>query len=269
MSNPVIVIPCHKPKPTAEEAVSLLQCQKMLGDFPIFMLHPSGMKTNEYESIFPRLQFLAVSPEWMASISAYNKMMISPFIFNTLARYSHILIHEPDAIVLKNELLFWCEQNFDYIGAPWFHSNQKDDFTLKATGNFGLSLIKVSTVNHLFSRNPRWYTYSMITRDFLRGLRGQVSHLKNAWFAIGPQGKLANAAALYKDHCDIFWSYLVPKVDSHFFIAPPEKAIRFAWETHPDKCQRICEDELPFGVHAWSKYDPNLIQAILSKQNQE
>ena len=267
MSNPVIVIPCHKPEPTPEETVALLQCQKILGDFPIFMLHPSGMKISKYETIFPRLQSLTVSPEWMGSISAYNKLMISPFIFNALNRYTHILIHEPDAIVLKNELLFWCNQNFDYIGAPWFNFNRKDDLTLKATGNFGLSLIKVSTVNNLFLRNPRWYTYAMITRDLIRGLRGQITHLNNALFAMGQQGKLANAAALYKDHCDVFWSYLVPKVDPHFLIAPPEKAILFAWETHPDKCQKICKGRLPFGIHAWSKYDPNLIKAILSKQD--
>lgn len=267
MSKPVIVIPCHKPDPTPEERVSLLQCQKILGDFPIVMLHPAGMNISEYEKIFPRLQSLAAVPEWMGSISAYNKLMISPFIFNALDRYTHILIHEPDAIILKNELLFWCEQNFDYIGAPWFRSDKKDDFTLKATGNFGLSLIKVSAVNDLFLRNPRWYTYGMITRDLIRGLRGKANYLKNAFSAIGQHGKLANAAALYKDHCDMFWSYLVPKFHPHFLIAPPEKAILFAWETHPDKCQKICEGLLPFGVHAWSKYDPNLIKVILSKQD--
>ena len=230
------------------------------------MLHPSGMKISKYETIFPRLQSLTVSPEWMVSISAYNKLMISPFIFNALDRYTHILIHEPDAIVLKNELLFWCEQNFDYIGAPWFNSDKKDDFNLKATGNFGLSLIKVSTANNLFLRNPRWYTYSMIFRDLMRGLRGHHTSLQKAWFAAGKSGKVANAADLYSDHCDIFWSYLIPKIDSNFHFAPPDKAIRFSWETHPDKCQKICENQLPFGIHAWAKYDPNLIKALLLKQ---
>ncbi len=266
MSNPVIVIPCHKQDPSAEEKVSLLQCQKILGDFPIYIVHPSGMKTGAYELIFPRLQSLPVSPEWMSSISAYNKLMISPYIFNALQNYTHILIHEPDAIVLKDELIFWCSQNFDYIGAPWFNSDKKDDFTLKATGNFGLSLIKVSTANNLFLKNPRWYTHSMIIRDLIRGLRGQITDLKDAFLAMGRRGRLANADALYKDHCDIFWSYLVPKVDSLFLIAPPEKAIHFAWETHPDKCQKICGSRLPFGIHAWSKYDPNLVKALLLKR---
>jgi hypothetical protein len=265
IANPVILIPSHQPNPSTEEMFSLRQCQKILGHFPIFLLHPKGMQTSIYQSLIPNLQFLSVAPERMASIAAYNRLMISPYVFNALRHYTHILIHEPDAIVLKNELLFWCEQNFDYIGAPWFNSDQKDDFTLKATGNFGLSLIKLSTVNDLFSKNPRWYSYLMIFRDLMRGLRGKHTSLQKAWLAAGKSGKLAYAADLYSDHCDMFWSYLVPKLDSHFFIAPPEKAIQFAWETHPVKCQTICGNRLPFGVHAWAKYDGNFIRSLTSK----
>ncbi len=199
----------------------------------------------------------------MASISAYNKLMISPFIFNALNAHSHILIHEPDSIVLKNDLHYWCEQDFDYIGAPWFASDLADDFQFKATGNFGLSLIKTNTANTLFADNPRWFSVSMIVRDLLRGLRGQKDAFKRALKSMGSSGRLSGAHHLYLDHCDIFWSYLVPKVAPHLRIAPPEKAIFFSWEKHPQKCLTICKGKLPFGIHAWSRYDLTLLQPLL------
>jgi hypothetical protein len=189
--------------------------------------------------------------------------MISPFIFNALNSHSHILIHEPDAIILKNDLHYWCEQDFDYIGAPWFSSDTAKDLQLKATGNFGLSLIKTKTANTLFTDNPRWFSASMIVREFIRGLRGQKGALSRALKSMGPSGRLSHAHHLYEDHCDIFWSYLAPKVAPHLRIAPPEQAIYFSWEQSPKKCLTLCNGKLPFGIHAWPKYDLTFLEPLL------
>lgn len=261
--NPAVMIPMHKPEPSSEEKVALIQCQKILGEHPIYLLHPEGMNIQIYQSIFPSLKSLTAPVETMASIAAYNKLMISPFIFNALASHSHLLIHEPDAIILKNDLDFWCEQDFDYIGAPWFASDEVGNLQLKATGNFGLSLINLKAANSLFAHNSRWFSPSMIVRDLLRGLRGQRGMFKRAIKAIGSSGKLSSAHHLYHDHCDIFWSYLVPKVAPQFRIAPPERAIHFSWEKNPGKCFEICQGKLPFGIHAWPKYDQTFIKPLL------
>ena len=253
----------HREAPSPEEKVALIQCQNILGEHPIYLLHPEGMSTQNYQSIFPSLKTLTAPAETMASISAYNKLMISPFIFNALASHSHILIHEPDAIVLQNDLHYWCEQDFDYIGAPWFTSDEVGNLQLKATGNFGLSLINVRSANSLFANNPRWYSPNMIIRDLLRGLRGQRGMFIRAVRSMGSSGKIFSAHYLYKDHCDIFWSYLVPKVAPQFRIAPPENAIHFSWEESPQKCFEICNGKLPFGIHAWNKYDPIFIKSLL------
>ena len=263
--NPVIVIPMHKPEPSSEERASLIQCQKILGEYPIYLLHPPGMSTKTYGDIFPFLKNLAAPTGAMASIATYNQLMISPFIFDALNSYSHILIHEPDSIVLKNDLHHWCKQDFDYVGAPWFCSDFAENLQLKATGNFGFSLFKVKTVNDLFRKNPRWYGASMILRDLLRGLRGKKDTFIRALDSMGSSGKLSGAHNLYQDHCDIFWSHVVPKIESHFRVAPPQKAIYFSWEKDPQKCFRICEGEIPFGLHAWSKYDLKFLQPLLIK----
>lgn len=262
---PAILIPSHKPDLSPEEKISLVHCQKFLGHYSVYLLCPDGMPTETYDAIFPSLNKLTVPPEKMANISAYNKLMISPFIFDSLQSHTHILIHEPDALVLRDELKFWCQQDFDYIGAPWFTSDAPDDLTLKATGNYGLSLFKTKAAKDLFSKNPRWYSWTMIARDFIRGVRGKNGYLRKALLGLGSQGHLANAYAIYQDHCDIFWSYLIPKVAPHFRIAPPASAIFFAWEKNPEKCIQVCRGELPFGMHAWSKYDLEFLKPLFVK----
>lgn len=262
MPNPAIVIPVHNHELTLEETISLKQCQKILGAFPIFLLHPIGMNTDAYQLIFPKLQHLEISPKLMSSISAYNKLMISPLIFDALKQHSHLLIHEPDAIVLKNDLIYWCKKDYDYIGAPWFLSEDASDQRLKETGNFGLSLLKVDTANKIFRDNPRWYTSAMILRDLLRSIRGR-GNFQRVLAAVGGAGKVFSASTLYNDHCDIFWSYLIPKIYSRFRKAPPESAIYFSWEKNPEKCFKICGGEMPFGIHAWKKHNYVFLHPLL------
>lgn len=263
--NPVILIPMHKQEPSPLEKLSLIQCQKILGSYPIYLLHPQGMSTRIYEAIFPTLRTLTAPPNSMSSISAYNKLMIAPFIYKALNSHSHILIHEPDTIVLKNDLHYWCEQDFDYISAPWFSSDAMEDLQLKATGNFGLSLIKTKNINTLFTDNPRWFSASMIVRELIRGLGGKKDAFSRAIKSMGSSGRLSGAHHIYEDHCDIFWSYLAPKVAPHLRIAPPEQAIYFSWEQSPKKCLSLCNGKLPFGIHGWPKHDLTFLGPLLLK----
>ena len=37
-----------------------------------------------------------------------------------------MLIYQLDAFVFQDDLAYWCQQNYDYIGAPWLRDR---DFT--------------------------------------------------------------------------------------------------------------------------------------------
>jgi hypothetical protein len=259
-SRPVVIIPTHKTTPLPEEVISLEQCQKVLGARDIYLIIPQGMNSDAYKSILPNLKIYEVPAKYMSSHQAYNQLMISPVIFNYFNQYSHILIHEPDVIVFKDDLDFWCAQGFDYIGAPWFEQNKDGAYNLKATGNFGFALLSTHSVNKLFLENPRWYSISMMIRDIFRGLRGKRASLSRALKACGNAGRISGAKDLYKEHCDIFWSYLVPKIAPSFKVAPPQDALHFSWETHLDQCAKLSKNKLPFGIHAWAKHDPNFLK---------
>ena len=50
--------------------------------------------------------------------------MLSNFFYSAFREYDYMLLYQLDAFVFKNELLYWCNKNYDYIGAPWIASKQ-------------------------------------------------------------------------------------------------------------------------------------------------
>jgi hypothetical protein len=204
----------------------------------------------------------------MANIKTYNRMMISPLVFNALTGYTHMILHEPDAIVIRDEIDYWCNQPFDYIGAPWFEgwAEPAPDAPAIGVGNSGFSFHRLPTSRRITASWRRWYPYSDVANDLIQGLRGNTERLRRGLIGLGSGGLLRGAHKLFDMHCDSFWSFTVPRLDKTFRIAPPEIAVQFAWETLPSRCMEMCRGNLPFGIHAWTKYDrgflmPHLLSA--------
>jgi hypothetical protein len=255
--KPVVVVPVHKALPDEMEIVSLRQCGRSLGQHDILVLAPERLDLGPYRELMPVLDEIRVPACQMGSVQAYNQLMISPWVYNAVRGYTHMLIHEPDAIVLRDELHYWCSQPYDYIGAPWFegYTEPDPDAQILGVGNFGLSLHGVEAALKVMNSNRRWYPLRDVAGDLVNGLRGDRVRLTKAILGMGSAGKLRQAWKLYVSHCDIFWSRLVPHVYSDFQIASIEDAMRFSWEALPDKCFKLCNGNLPFGIHAWARYD--------------
>lgn len=256
--RPLVLIPVHKRIPDALERISLRQCGKVLGHHDVCLLAPDGLDLSVYAALLPTAVDIRVDPAWMSSRDAYNRMMISPRLYERLADYSHLLVHEPDAIVFRDELLDWCAGGHDYIGAPWFEGfrTASPGLRIECVGNFGLSLHRLDAIRQVLSSSGRWYPVRYIVRDLVAGwLKRDVSRFRRAWRARGGLGQLRHAWRGYGDNCDLFWALVVPPVFASYRVAPVEAAMRFAWEVHPRVCMSLCQDRLPFGLHAWARYD--------------
>ena len=265
-SNPVVIVPVHKEMLTQIELISLRQCQKILGLRKIYVVAPEGTKLDVYMNILKTASVMFVPKKMMSSPAEYNKLMISSFFFEKFQKYSHLLIHELDAIALKDDLDYWCQQPYSYIGAPWFKKDNHGAVESFPGGNYGFSLINIEDANRVLSSQKRWYSFINIFRDLIRGVRGKPYFFNRAMQGIGKAGLMIEASSMYFEHCDIFWSVLVPKLFTDFSVAPPEQAIYFSWETFPVICSERCNEEKPFGVHAWAKHNPIFIQKILLSQ---
>jgi hypothetical protein len=221
------------------------------------VLAPQGLDLSAYRELLPGAGELRVAPHWMESHAAYNRLMIAPLVYEALADYSHVLVHEPDALVLRDELDHWCAQPFDYIGAPWFEgfADPGPDTPLVAVGNFGLSLLRVDAARAALSSRKRWHPVVTAGKDLVKGLLGSRERLRRGWHGIGAGGQLRGAWRLYDSHCDIFWCELVPSLLPSFRVASVAEALRFSWEVLPGRCFELCDGRLPFGFHAWARYD--------------
>ncbi len=259
MNKVVIVIPIHKSTPTKNELASFVQCYKILGNHPIRIVAPEGLDVSAYTDLVSDAQFVFIDPHWLSSIEQYNKLKISLYFYNLFKDYEYLLTYELDAWVFRDELLYWCDKGYDYIGAPWFEDwcdgNSKE---FLPGGNSGFSLRKVSSIRKIIKRRIklsrlrevldrpinfkplikfRIYFYKVImkVKD-----RSNVVYLLRQW---------------ERSKEDYLWSYLVPNAFTDFIIASPHISLKFSFEVQPDYLFQLNNYQLPFGCHAWEKFN--------------
>ncbi len=68
-----------------------------------------------------------------------------------------------------------------------------------------------------------------------------------------------------KIHEDIFWAFEAPKMATNFRIPEPREALDFSFEMAPRYCFNVNSGRLPFGCHAWPKYDREFWETYLLK----
>jgi len=265
--KPVVVIPVHLSDPTAAETIALRQCSRVLSRWDIVILAPDFLDLTAYYTLIPNAKEMRVKPCWMGSIKSYNQMMMSPLIYRALKHYTHMLLHEPDAIVLRDELEYWCGQPFDYIGAPWFDGfkDAHSDAQVVGVGNSGFSLHRLEMARHVTSSRRRWYPWGQIINDLAQGPRGDFVRMRRGFTGMGSGGRIKGAWKLYRENCDMFWSRLVPRFFPEFRVAPVASAVKFSWEVLPARCMAMNHGNLPFGIHAWAKYDIDFLTPHLTR----
>jgi hypothetical protein len=241
----VVLLFAHKPAPTDFEAISLAQCQRVLGRYPLRLVCPAGMDVSTYTRLAPSLVPEFVDPSWMASVAAYNRMKVFPSLYRRFRKYDFLLTHELDAFVFRDELTAWCREGWDYIGAPWFEGWDKatPQSPFIGVGNSGFSLRRVATCLRISQR-------AQLARRVagIWGVRRVVSRLGGAaWLRLGRKMDSPE---------DLFWSCEVPAVVPEFRVAPFDRARRFSLEVNASHVIATHADGLPFGCHAWKRYDP-------------
>lgn len=267
--KPVVVVPVHRPYPSADEQFGLKRCGAVLAGHPIQIVHPMGLDLSSYRDLLPTASPLPVPPAWMASINAYNRMMVNPNFYAMFSGFSHLLIHEPDALVLEDELLSWCHKRFDYIGAPWFENwcDATPDAPILGVGNSGFSLMRVESILQVFTSRHRWLKRTWVARQLIKKFLGrQIPH---SYFRLlqylGSAGSLKGAHRVMNEHCDSFLCRNALVANPRFCLASVDEALRFSWEVNPRICCNLNNGRSPFGIHAWARYDRAFIESLLEK----
>ncbi len=254
----VVVIPVYKDKISDTEELSFRRTLKILCSHDICLVTFSELDCSFYYEISKELQVPILREnfpkEMFAGIKGYNKLMLSFGFYNRFRTYDYILIVQLDAYVFKDELNYWCDKDYDYIGAPC-EGLRPGGKEAAVVGNGGFSLRRVAYFCGIL-----WWPFHL-----LRPLK-KVEFDKNAWRSpiifIKRLLKLLgvhNNIHYFKKNGRAYEDYVISVVlaDS---LTPPRvpdirEASRFSIEVSPRYYVGLNGGILPFGCHAFLKYD--------------
>lgn len=262
MKKVAVVIPFYKPSLSQDEEVSLLHLSHFLGPYDKFLALPKEIRKTTF--YIPKSKIIHFPSEYFTNVSKYCEMLNSKFFYQAFKNYEYILIYQLDALVFKDALLYWCNKGYDFIGSPLFNDRVgrlSKPKRLNSEGcNGGLSLRRVNKFIKIIeslekttrrsSEDPR-----IRKRWFLNAVLTGKSHKK--W--------LDAPARDYPFNEDGFWSFEARKYDPSFKVASLKDALRFGFERFPRRCFKLNDNKLPFGCHAWAKYDREFWEPYLLK----
>ena len=243
-----IVIPLYKEQLSHYEELSFRQCLKVLNKYKIYFVTYKQLDLTEYDRIADeyniQIEKLYFPESYFDGIEGYNLLMKSKTFYTSFVLYQYILIYQLDAFVFRDELDYWCNQGYDYIGAPWLTNTQEEllDVETWKVGNGGFSLRKVSFFIKVLSWKGPLLRYNYFKNLFyLPFMLGWQNRVKD--FVKGPLNE------------DIFFTSFM----SHTYFPPklptPRKAASFSFEKHPSYLYELCNHQLPFGCHAFKRFE--------------
>ncbi|EKE20423.1 MAG: hypothetical protein ACD_7C00582G0006 [uncultured bacterium] len=231
MTSAVIPIPIYKSDFSELEKASLFQCCKILNKYNFSLVCPDGLDIKNYEIVLKdfnvNYKVDRFDRKFFKSVESYNNLMLDVNFYKRYEKYEFALIYQLDAYVFRDDLMYWCKKDFDYIGAPWFENfGLSDDKSklLEVAGNGGFSLRKISSFIKVLS-------YKKEVANFIG------NYLKDGQYE------------------DVFFSQFAKNIDKNFKVAPPSEAMYFSFESQPKRLHEMINKKIPFGCHAWERYD--------------
>lgn len=252
MNKVVVIIPLYKKNPDDAEIKSLKQCLHILSKKPIVFFAGYNFDTTSYEALCDgkiTFQVEKFEDRFFNSVKDYNQLLLSKQFYQRFTEYEYIFIYQLDAYVFRDELNYWCDQNYDNIGAPWFVGFDKPvkPLVFLGSGNGGCTLRKVSSCIRVLT------TFRYIENPLKKFLKDKS--FKNLIKNLTVQNNFYHRFNKYKLNEDYFFSNVVPEKFKWFKNCPPENALRFSFETEPAYLFGLNNNHLPMCCHAWEKYD--------------
>ena len=255
-----VVVPGYKRAQfTPDEEISFRHLEHFLGRYDKFLAVPQSLDIER-----PGFELRRFDDSYFGSTIAYNKLMLSPLFYRAFEQYRYILIYHLDALVFSDCLLEWCATDWDYIGAPWLQCPDSPWVGSPRVGNGGFSLRKVESFLRVLSSDKHWIDPDLYWQSIASGKAwyGRSLHLPRKWFKqIKRFNNVRREVELWplrpdgtknEDH---FWSDRAVHYDAQFKVASFDVGLRFAFEVAPGQCFKLNGDCLPFGCHAWPRYD--------------
>lgn len=242
---------------TADEQISLAHLHHYLGKYDKYMIAPRGV-----QSYHPGFEAREFDTKYFGSVAAHCALQMSEDFFESFADYDYIFMYHLDCLVFSNKLEYWCDQGWDYIGAPWMPGKDMPWVDKPRVGNGGFALFHVQNcLKALRSNRYNFDPIENIQRTWLQTptLSGKIKKTPKLVLRFLPRFNSVKQhirTRLNKGlNSDRFWADDAARFYPEFRVADVESGLRFAFETEPRTCFEMTGGEMPFGCHAWARYD--------------
>lgn len=270
----VVVIPIYKDVLTIGERASIRQTFRILGRHDIVFVTHRDCRLDEYREIVQgeqgtfRTEFF--DKGYFDSTAHYSDLCFSEEFYLRFKQYEYMLICQTDAWVFRDELDYWCSQGYDYIGAPIYFPYNKKKFTriFYGIGNGGFSLRRIEYCLNIIRADQHriflkpgilakiyWYGF-LYNEDYTKNLFKRLGLLP--LFIAKAFGFRNSIVQFRKTGCeeDAILSFWAHNAWGMTCRVPDElEAARFSMEVHPEYLYNKIGGQLPFGCHAFEKWE--------------
>jgi hypothetical protein len=232
-SRPIsVLIPIYKPLPGNDEQFSIDRTHSVLETRPIIFIAPNGLDVSYYSTRYNNSSYRFFPQHFFNSVQAYSSLLVTKSFYQSFTDSEFILIVQPDVYVFSDDLEWWLNSPYDYVGAPW-----PDGIELFV--NIGV--------------------FSKVGGKRLRAVVGNGGFsLRRTKQCIALIKEYNDAAEWFRtsgSNEDLFFS-IFGNISNNFVIPNELTASRFSWEINPRHYYTLNEGRLPMGTHAFRAHAP-------------
>ena len=264
--NVAVVVPVHRDNVTPDEEISLDLMRRHLSRYDSVVVKPQSLDTP-----IAAKQEISFPDDFFQSVADYSRLLLTTQFYESLIDYEYVLIYQLDCLVFSDNLQSFCDLGYDYIGAPLFQRYQLRPI-FSRVGNGGLSLRRVKAFLDVLKSKRYIDTKPSLLQDFFTAAMPDIDEwaIQKRWLKkIHVLRSVRKGVTEYADNYtmneDLFWSDRARLFYPDFKIAPMEVALKFAFDKNPRECYERNSHKLPFGAHAWAKWDRAYWEQFLPK----
>jgi hypothetical protein len=246
-----IIIPFYRNIISDYEKIALQQCERVLPGYPKIAIKPKNLTIPDEARIVNFAGVVSFDDHFFKGLTGYNNLMLSPQFYGQFIDYEYVLIYQMDCFVFKDELAWWCNQNLDYIGAPWIRKTYHKNFIALAA--FKVKRYFSNRFNRQNNEVPNKYQFENKVGNGGFSLR-RVKKFYDLCIIMKPLIDFYLSQTTHWYNEDVFWSIEVNRQETVLNIPDCATALKFAFEVPPVKASKLNEQNLPFGCHDWDKY---------------
>lgn len=259
MKTVTVIIPVYLSSLSKDEELSFCRTLEILYNYPITIICPTHLDISLYTRLALRygekLIIERFDDSFFNGIKGYNRLLLSLGFYERFRTYDYILICQLDAYVFRDELMDWCDKAYDYIGAPLVGDYQDTVFSKELrVGNGGFSLRKVDAFIRYFQSKKNVYSIKQIANRIQLRNKPYTRIFVLILMVLGWRNKPLSVAERWIHNEDDFWSGLLANSNYALSMPSPTEAMLFSFERFPSELFELNHHQLPFGCHAWKKY---------------